>query len=394
MSLCFERRTIQGALDFELQRFRDSPLEFEVCYQPATPHPGVVFYIGGCGDPPGYSEKLLRHLTRDFGYAAVAVKYHCYHTRPETGATLALTDETLDRIRRDYFPELDSARLSLRQLVERLDEVLDETIELHAALVPSKEEYQNFGLMQALDHVYVTEYLERQGLNADFSNIMLIGSSHGGYIAHLLNKISPGFARVLIDNCSYTSPPLEYLWNVLEEGALEGCEARLETRRTVIKCYSLTPWKRCVPPEDPFYYGPAAQAIRDLSHAGHLSTMARQRDVPYQVFSWNAREGDTLSPAGDKIRQAETLRALGVDVHLTLVGEDDLDGRVLKTLAHGFDASLRGLFQRAHEQMAPPPPARRRLRPDRVSFECVDTRYTFQRTGNDDFPVMLNLEKF
>lgn len=64
--------------------------------------------------------------------------------------------------------------------------------ELFASLLPGNNEYQNLGILASLDVLNaISDAVDRYDL--DFDNIIITGSSYGGYIANLVTKIAPGY---------------------------------------------------------------------------------------------------------------------------------------------------------------------------------------------------------
>lgn len=74
----------------------------------------------------------------------------------------------------------------------------------------SLEEFNDMGIMQAMDIVNATietlDYLESQNMNVNKAQIILFGTSHGAYLAHLANVICPELYDCLIDVSAYLTP--------------------------------------------------------------------------------------------------------------------------------------------------------------------------------------------
>ncbi|MCW1585564.1 DUF2920 family protein, partial [Campylobacter jejuni] len=89
-------------------------------------------------------------------------------------------------------------------------------LSIHLSLQPTKNEYQNFGIMQAQDLLNVALYLKNMLLLILWGGIpvIMIGSSHGGYLAHLAAKIAPWLIDGVIDNSSYA----KFLWRLVGFG--------------------------------------------------------------------------------------------------------------------------------------------------------------------------------
>lgn len=74
----------------------------------------------------------------------------------------------------------------------------------------SIEEFNDMGMMQALDIVNATletlDYLEKNRMRLNWDRIILFGTSHGAYLAHLCNLICPKLYTNLIDISAYLKP--------------------------------------------------------------------------------------------------------------------------------------------------------------------------------------------
>lgn len=333
-------REIDGPADFELGRPRSAPLAYSATL-PDGEAKGLAFLIPGFGDDAasGYAEALRRHVTREHGMVAVSVRYHCYGSRPDTGAKIEIDGREIVTL----------VGLAQRNGVELgdLNDVLDIARRLDAAgvkaqargtLRPARAEDQNFGVMQAMDHLAVLGDLLAQGVAFDTGRIVALGSSHGGYIAHMMAKIAPRTLALVIDNSSYTQPPIDYL------GTPTSIEFVAPLAGGVVACLrTLSAWNHT----DRLarnYYDIDRDLIRSTAHPGHLQATRDATDDAGTVYRMVNAAVDSISPPALKERQVAALRALGFDAQLSLIGEEHLDGRVFKTLEHGLGASLAGLF--------------------------------------------------
>lgn len=74
----------------------------------------------------------------------------------------------------------------------------------------NREEFNDMGIMQALDvvsaTVYCVHYCREKKYVTNTNNVILFGTSHGAYIAHLANLICPDLYTWLIDISSYIKP--------------------------------------------------------------------------------------------------------------------------------------------------------------------------------------------
>lgn len=370
-------REIDGAHDFELDRPRTAALEYEATWPDEGEAPGLVLTIAGFGGDtdPEYARNLRRHVLETTGMAAVSVRYHAFHSRPGNGGALRMDPgEQASLIGFAAMKGIPIANVGdLRSLVRGLAGDAPEAA-IRVWIDPAKGEYQNFGVVQALDHLCVIGDLIENAPPFDTSKIVALGSSHGAYIAHLMAKIAPSTLAAVIDNSSYAQPPMAFMAIGDQAEVLllfEGLNlaGRVQSGWTVSDRAA------------PNFYDRDRDLIRDLRFPPHVAAMrAAAADDGVQYFMVNATR-DTVSRPEVKVRQHTVLKQAGFRSDLMIVGPDDIDGRLFKTLTHGLDCSLKGLFDRYIGQVVP-----RQTKPDAllgsvIAYDCVDRGYRFSHSA-------------
>jgi pimeloyl-ACP methyl ester carboxylesterase len=331
----------KGSPDFELGKGHNR----EVVYHCAHPSQnekqkikGIVFFISCFGLEDEYIKNWIHKAADEFGLLAVAVEYHCFRSRPENGAQIQIPEDIQQRLH-FYFQKYrimhhDDFDRAMRQL----GDALPEPVRMDGVkLMPANDEYQNFGLMQALDHLYVLDDLIKSNIDVDWNNIILFGSSHGGYIAHMIAKLAPNTPRLIIDNSSYVSPPPQYMG--------QGSEYAIGVGKLTLGCSTLNPWQRSYP-YDSTYYNLHHQLIRDTAYPVHLRVRGHHETPErrqIQVEAYQSAENDLISFPADKRNQQLMQCKNGRDYQLHLIQHHDLGG-IFKTMSHGMEASLWDLF--------------------------------------------------
>ena len=374
-----ETRRIVGPDDFELGHPREGLLEYTVSWSGKGTAKGLVFLISGFGGDadPEYARKLRRHMVDVHGLVAVSVRYHCSRSRPEVGASVRI--DAREQILLAGLAAMHGRPVSNPNDIGELAAKLAGLPEVMAygEIVPGGGEYQNFGVLQAMDHLAVLGDLLARGPAFDRQRIIAFGSSHGGYIAHLMAKLAPSTFAAVIDNSAYAQPPIHYL------GAGRGAEYTCSVGGTLqLHCRTLSGWsfdERGAPN----FYGRDNDVLRDAAHPPHLEAMrAAAQGDPTQYLMVISAE-DHISPPEAKRRQAAALRQAGFDARLELIGPDQIDGVVFKAPVHGLGASLRGLFDRMAPLIAE---GERRLDVEagsEVVYRCVDRAYRFVHGGRE-----------
>lgn len=377
-------KSIKGADDVELGIPRASPLIYHCAAPESGKANGLVFVIPGFGeDASGEDQHGLRaYLAERYGLLAVTVEYHCYRSRPLTGATLTFTEGEF----RNFCALCAKHDISVASPLDVKDALLrlPRPYLFDLRLTPPNGDYQNFGVMQALDHLLVLADLRKPGGVAfDEANIVAFGSSHGGYIAHMIAKFAPNTLRGVIDNSSYTAP----IFSNPDGKLLFSPSLMVGYKLSRVDFYLETRWTK----EDKAasaYYSDGRHAIRDLALPNHIQAARAASRRPCQYRMMHSVE-DNVQPIEGKRQQAESLRAAGFDVALKEVTAKDIDGRMIKNLEHGMDASMRALFDHFYPTLQPSPGQLDTDLGTDVAYLCGDMIYSF---GHGQWGCQMHVE--
>ncbi|WP_373072012.1 DUF2920 family protein [Sulfurimonas sp.] len=392
-NLIRESANIKSSYDFELSIKRENDVIYNYTYPKNQKLEGIVFIIPGFGNDAdkSYSKNLRDFIASTFKVVAISVDYHCIHSRLNSGATQILDrfDQELLKINLNELSiKLDeNANLDIGQLFHYIDQEmqkkklngeLDKEIKLFQTLTmqPAKGEYQNFGILQALDHINVLKDIKNKNLGfIDRYPTILMGSSHGAYIANLIAKIIPNSIDCVIDNSSYIKPPLNYI--IGKEDDLHFPEFRVNYGENVfVNMFTKTMWSKN---EKSFYhFSQDNYDIRDLSNKVHNELMSKKSNSNTKYISYHFKDDD-IAPYEDKEKFYKELSALGFDTTLKTISEDSqVDGKFIKSLKHGFDMSMKEL---ANIEL----PGVLKIRSDSsehdiepVTYQCKSVNYNFE----------------
>lgn len=371
-----ETFTIEGPRDFELDRDRDHPLTFTVTWPEASPAPGLVLVIGGCGGQADTAEGRHRnareYIVDRCGLAAVSVDYHAQQNRPFNGGAIRIeTPEYLQLIGMAAMAGLRVAEFADIAALAAAVGRLGLPYPVRAKIRPGNGETQNFGVIQAMDHLAVIGCLRERRPDFDATRIFALGGSHGGYIGHLMAKMAPGVLAGILDNSSYTQPPPSYL-------GLGGAAEHVEDFHGVsLNCQTESAWTFDTRHEATFY-DRNRDLIRDIAFPPHLRIMADAGKDGLTAVSMIHCEVDELTPPAEKLRHAARLRAIGAPLKLHMVEPHEVDGVVFRKYMHALEASLKRLFERDWSWFQTAGATGSGRWGGSVDYPCVDRGYRFR----------------
>ncbi|PZQ64064.1 MAG: hypothetical protein DI570_06880 [Phenylobacterium zucineum] len=383
-------REIIGAADFELGQVRKAPLRYDITWPAEGEAAGVVLVISGFGDDTSsdYSRKLRGHIVETTGMGAVSVRYHAFEARPNNGGKVVVDPREqvyLLGLAMVHGVKVDMSESAL-VLADAVGKV-DNRSRVRAIIETGSGEPQNFGVIQALDHLCVIGDLIANAPPFDVRRIVALGTSHGGYIAHLMAKFAPSTLAAIIDNSSYAQPPMNFL------GIGDESEFTLTAGAAVMDATVRSAWT-VSDRQARNYYGRDQDLIRDARYPPHLAAArAAAADHGTQYFMVNSTV-DSISPPALKRRQHAALVQAGFDAHLEIIGPEGIDGQLFKMLTHGLGCSLKGLFDRHIGQVRS-----RTVDPDVmqeavITYDGVDLVYRFSHTLDAPHVVAETAELF
>lgn len=298
---------------------------------------GLVLMISGFGDRADsnyQTEKLRPYLADKHNVVVAATNFWGTFRSLEVDITMDWLREVsdqynipLERVKQEF--ESKPFLEAVRSIVQyRGMKWLDRHCQV--PFITGRGEYQSFGFLPALDYlVLLGEILKKYSIN--HKRIIAFGSSYGGYIAQLLGKYAPNTFSAIIDNSGYSRAPLKHVVGneILEpdfQGEYMGCKFAASYNN---------PWT-IMDELSPFYFSDACRQIRSLLVKKHRVSSETQ----YYIF--HSSEDDLIS-VEDKDKAVAILREFNT-VSYSRIGRSGIDGKIFKTLKHGMDASLRGLF--------------------------------------------------
>ncbi|ENT5760240.1 DUF2920 family protein [Campylobacter coli] len=389
---------IDSCDDVELNIKRTSKLEYRISYDDEKEIKAIVFIIGGYGANANiyFLDSYRNYIAKNFDVVTINVFYHCFCQRrsdvEKYSAYKYFQEEDIENIKnllnQFHFSyggiNNDNALFLANSLVKHVENLkmqnkLEHNFKLNftSTFIPPNGDYQNFGIMPAIDHINALKNLvKRFPKFADLPKIYG-GGSYGGYLALLIAKIAPWYVDGVIDNSGSAVPPLNYiLGREMEHSYGEYYEDFPHNR---IIFFLKTHWTR--KENSPYFFNNENYFIRTLLNKDHL-ILQSQKNKNIIYVSYHSKE-DPLTPANFKELTMQILKILGYDVSLNLIDENKIDGKFIKNLDHGCGIPDKALFRKELPLMLEKLQGRKSfMQENSISYPCGNKVFTFKDVEN------------
>ena len=394
--------------DVELGIKRSSALSFYACYDDVKEAKALLVIIPGLGadSDSGYRTHLMQTMAENYDVACISVDYHCIGNRPQLGAKFGLDDIDREILTRELSSiginlPIDLKSIDCHEKVDLLLKFLSKEITIRKesgilpadfrlnasiTMVPTKNEYQNFGVMQAMDVLNAVLYTKKYINSAKFEHlpVIMVGSSHGGYLAHMCAKIAPWLVDGVIDNSSYAI----FLWKLIGFGKeidftrFFGCgTGNLYENLNLYFC-DKTYWT--LNDKSPYYFNESREEIRNILNPKHLKVQSKFKKTFYIGYHC---VNDDIAPAKDKTELYEALKKLKFDATLHMIkDESEVDGKFIKSLTHGMGMSYKLLLQRelpgVMKKILSKKDKKDEINEKYIEYKCGDLLYKFSEVSD------------
>ncbi|EAJ9194759.1 DUF2920 family protein, partial [Campylobacter jejuni] len=383
--------------DVELNIKRTSKLEYRISYDDEKDIKAIVFIVGGFGANANISflDFDREYIAKNFDVVAVHVFYHCFcQRRSDVEKYSAFTMFTKDDV-----SNLSQALLEIGvninvnlENAQQCYELLNQNIttlksqrklaqnyqaKFTSTFIPPNGDYQNYGIMAALDHINaLKDLVKRFPKLADLPKIYG-GGSYGGYLSLLIAKIAPWYVDGVIDNSGTVLPLLRYIIG----RDLEQFDFIFNDPNTLIEMFTKTYWTR----EDensPYFFANENYMIRSLLNSSHLIIQVNVNKNIVLVSYHSSK--DEFNTSKDKQTLFLAYKELGYDATLHLIkDESEIDGRFIKDLNHGMRITDRALFRKELPLMLEKLQKRKSfMQENSISYPCGNKVFTFKDVGD------------
>lgn len=394
---------IDSCDDVELNIKRTSKLEYRISYDDEKDIKAIVFIVGGFGANANISflDFDREYIAKNFDVVVIHVFYHCFCARQSIdqkyNPKLIPNQDDLERIN-SILKNINLGHLSVNkdnfeQIIPLIEQkanemkqagLVDESqkIELSCDFIPPNGDYQNYGIMAAIDHINaLKDLVKRFPKFADLPKIYG-GGSYGGYLALLIAKIAPWYVDGVIDNSGSALPSPMF---ILERESGQ-CDYFEEYPHNKIGFFIKTYWNADV--SSKYFFHTENYLIRIIPNLAHLTIQANV-NKNIVLVSYHSLK-DPFNTAKDKQTLFLAYKELGYDATLHLIkDESEIDGRFIKDLNHGMRISDKALFRKELPLMLEKLQKRKSfMQENSISYPCGNKVFMFKDVG-DKFELVI-----
>ncbi|EAI6735412.1 DUF2920 family protein [Campylobacter jejuni] len=393
---------IDSCDDVELNIKRTSKLEYRISYDDEKEIKAIVFIIGGYGANANiyFLDSYRNYIAKNFDVVAVHVFYHCFcQRRSDVEKYSAFTIFTKDDVSNlsqvlleigvNINVNLENAQQCYELLNQNITTLKSQgklaqnyQAKFTSTFVPPNGDYQNYGIMAAIDHINaLKDLVKRFPKFADLPKIYG-GGSYGGYLALLIAKIAPWYVDGVIDNSGSALPSPMFILE-RESGQYDYFE---EYPHNKIGFFIKTYWNADVGSK--YFFHTENYLIRIIPNLAHLTIQANV-NKNIVLVSYHSLK-DPFNTAKDKQTLFLAYKELGYDATLHLIkDESEIDGRFIKDLNHGMRISDKALFRKELPLMLEKLQKRKSfMQENSISYPCGNKVFIFKDVG-DKFELVI-----
>ncbi|EPT6726578.1 DUF2920 family protein [Campylobacter jejuni] len=388
---------IDSCDDVELGIKRTSKLEYRISYDDEKDIKAIVFIVGGFGANANISflDFDREYIAKNFDVVVVHVFYHCFCARQSIdqkyNPKLIPNQDDLERIN-GILKNINLGHLSVNkdnfeQIIPLIEQKVNEMkqaglvdenqkIELSCDFIPPNGDYQNYGIMAAIDYINaLKDLVKRFPKFADLPKIYG-GGSYGGYLSLLIAKIAPWYVDGVIDNSGSALPSPMFILE-RESGQYDYFE---EYPHNKIGFFIKTYWNADVGSK--YFFHTENYLIRIIPNLAHLTIQANV-NKNIVLVSYHSLK-DPFNTAKDKQTLFLAYKELGYDATLHLIkDESEIDGRFIKDLNHGMRISDKALFRKELPLMLEKLQKRKSfMQENSISYPCGNKVFIFKDVGD------------
>lgn len=273
---------------------------------------GILLFIAGYGANSNSKvyKKMREAFSDKYNLITLQCDYFGYEFMQNDFKEFTIENMNLDSV---------ASRELLTRLILNNDDGLKflNKITLISKLDESKENFNDMGIMQALDNITATlniiNKFDKAKNKLNYNKVIIMGNSQGSYLAYLCNYLCRGLYTHILDNSAWVYPQY-YDYNRFLSLNKDNVSIKIKY------CYAMKSWNlRCIPIT-------IKQAYNEFENK-------------CKIIIYHGIEDELIS-AKDKYNEVKEIN----NIEFNLINKDDIDGVVFKSAAHGLSANFLFLF--------------------------------------------------
>lgn len=201
--------TVYGQSTFQQSSDRQFEIAFSEPDNGVNDETGILLLISGYG--ANLKSNIYKKMREKFADQYNLITIQCNYL----GTEFMQTSDNINIDKNDLKKYLNDEELNMysnnpQQYIQKIAQSRDITIYGTAVLNEDKSNFNDMGLIQAIDNLtaikIVMDILEENSLKYNKNKVVVYGHSHGAYIGYLCNAFSPNLISTIIDNSAYLYP--------------------------------------------------------------------------------------------------------------------------------------------------------------------------------------------
>ncbi|RKO64051.1 hypothetical protein CKA54_07490 [Campylobacter sp. P255] len=403
---------IDSCDDVELNIKRENQLEFKLTYDEEKEIEAIICIIQGLGadinDP--VLKFNMEYFASKYNVAVLSVNYHGIGNRPQTGAKWYLDD--IDKLIfevsvktlgisipydiqklntfEEFYPAMEYLNKQIQQKKDAWELDRKYFLDLSVSLKLTNDEYQNYGIMQTIDVLNALLYVKNNIFKISSLKTIVVGVSHGAYMATLCAKLAPWLVDVVLDNSTHVTLDGD-AWRYIGFGkevdySKYFCFGTFHYFNNIRFCASeKTLWTTNKHSE--YYFSKARKFIREILNKDHLEVQANFPNPKYIIYY---SIHDEYVPLEEKEAWINLLNELGFEAEVIKISkEEEIDGRFIKNLKHGMGIPMKSLIKKHLPEILKGSLKNKTCKKE-ITYQSDDLMYAFKE---HDGKILLKITK-
>lgn len=198
-------------------------------------------------------------------------------------------------------------------------------------------DHQDFGVIQAIDILTSLSHIKSidNYKKLDWSKLSVVGTSHGGYLASMCDKLAPNTFNTILNNAGWL---YSMKYEIFQKTVTSNYASEL-----LFSCNENNYWEKDIHSNN--FFNKQHKEIRSLINIDHIIQQKEQTLISNnKLYIFSHTLNDEIIPIKDKDNYINIINKYYSNInYIRLDDKDKLDGKTFKTFEHGANVSLKGL---------------------------------------------------